>query len=430
PRILVTAASAPDYATEQIALGGLDAEASRELAAAHLALAAGDEVAPDGRTIRAFTAGLPGAIEQLAGWIASGDSPFELPPLLVDQVSVRVHRLDVTARRVLQAVAACGSVAPRWLVESCLAPEELAALDEPTWTGLLVASEETLTIPSELVASVVWACTPADVRRRLHRRVFDALSATGAPPALLGHHAEHAGELKAAYRHSVAAAAAAERLFDDPGAARWYGRAIAMARELEARGIPSAPGELVTASLQLAAVLRRSGQPKLALGALDEAELRPLDDRQRAAAGRTRALIALDAGDPAGAAADLQAAAGAALRAGDRDALCAIYLDLAIALDGAGRTAEAEAELEQAIDVITAGQGLAGASGPEGLWRVAEDLAGRRAGRGDAAGARALASAALVLAERGGWPHARERLTALLAGLARGGRGDPTTEGG
>ncbi|HTE54942.1 MAG TPA: protein kinase [Kofleriaceae bacterium] len=411
-RVLVTAREVPDFATRVIQLSGLDSGPARELITA---LVGGEHPVPDPATVTSLTSGSPAALEQLAGWIARGDSPAGVPALLVDLVSVRINRLDVAARRVLQAVSVHGSVAQRWVVEASLSPEELVTLSDRGWqTGLLVVEPATLTIPSDLVASVVWACTPADVRRRLHRRALDSLS-TLATPGVLAHHAEQSGEIKRAYRHYMTAGADAVRRFDDRGAARWYARGAAMARELESRGVPGAPAELVDALLHLAEVMRLAGDWRAAGGALDEAEGQTRTDRQRALAERTRGMLALAVGDAAAAVAALETAAGAALRAGDRDTLCQIYLDLAQALERAGRPAEATTELVQAIDVLTLGEGLARATGPERLWRVGLALAERYATAGRWAEARQTAGQALSFARQGGWPHARGRLFALLA---------------
>lgn len=411
-RVLVTAREAPVFASRVIQLSGLGSGPARELITA---LVGGAHPVPDPATVESLTAGSPAAIEQLAGWIARGESPAGVPALLVDLVSVRVNRLDVAARRVLQAVAVHGSVAPRWVVEASLSPEELVALSDASWqTGLLAVEPGTLTIPSELVASVVWACTPADVRRRLHRRALDSLSVQAAP-SVLANHAEQAGEIKRAYRHYMTAGTDAVRRFDDRGAARWYGRAAAMARELEGRGVPGAAAELVDALLQLAEVMRLAGEWRTASIALDEAEGQTRTDRQRAIGERTRGMLAMSMNEPHAAVLSLETAAGAALRAGDRETLCQIYLDLAQALDRAGRPGDAIAELVQAIDVLTLGEGLARATGPERLWRVGLALAERLAAAGRPGEARQVASQALSFARQGGWPHARGRLFALLA---------------
>ncbi len=421
PRVLLTSREAPGFPAELLALAGLEPGPARELA---VALTGAPRAVPEPAAVALLTAGVPAAVEQLAGWINRGDSPQEMPSLLVDVVSVRVNRLDVAARRILQAVAAHGTVAPRWMVESCV-PDELEALADPVWTGLLVADQDNFTIPSELVATVVWACTPADVRRRLHRHVLDQLG-TSAPPGLLGHHAEQAGELRRAHTHYLEAGGEAERRFDDLGAALWYGRAVATARELESRGLPDAALDVVEGSLRLAEVLRHADQPRLATGALDEAMTRHTSDRQRAAAQRTRGLIDLRTGDFDSAIHHLEVAAGAALRAGERETLCQIYLDLARSLDRAGQGDRAIAELEQAIDVVTGGSGLSVTGGPERLWRIGLALAERLAagGRHDRAGE--LAGQVLDLARRSGAACAAARSLALLATVSEM-RGDHAT---
>jgi tetratricopeptide (TPR) repeat protein len=171
---------------------------------------------------------------------------------------------------------------------------------------------------------------------------------------------------------------------------------------------------VVEGSLRLAEVLRHADQPRLAAGALDEAMTRHVSDRQRALAQRTRGLIDLRTGDFDSAVRHLEMAAGAALRAGEREALCQIYLDLARALELAGRAEAAITELEQAIDVVTGGSGLAG-SGPDRLWRVGLGLAERLANAGRHGRARELGAQVLDLARRTGGACAAARSLALLA---------------
>jgi tetratricopeptide (TPR) repeat protein len=411
-RIVVTARTDPGIAgAEVMELPGLTPLHARELAA----LLAGPTTAiPDPETVHALTAGSPAAIEQLAGWLEMGNVAADAPPTLVDMVAVRVNRLPAVARRVLQAVAIHGTVAPRWLAEACLGAEELDALEHSRWTGLLRFDDDEIRIPSELVAHVILECTPADVRRRLHWRALEALGETGSI-GVLAHHAEQAGEIARAFDHSMHAGHDSVRRFDDPGASVWYGRAIAMARELHARGLPEASGDVIDASILLAEVLRMSGEPSLAIGVLDEAELFQPEDPQRARMERQRGLAALLFADTEAALHHLQASIGRAIRGGDPEFLCQAYLDLARALDDTGRGAQAMTELEQAIDLITLGQGLGAPAAPTALWRVACALAERQLNAGDPPRARATAMAALSHARRVGFPHARGRVSALLA---------------
>lgn len=413
-RIVVTGQRSPDLEVEPVEiveLDGLPPQHARELAAL---LAGPAHDVPDALAIHAITGGSPTAVEQVAGWIQLGNSTADVPSSLVDLVSVRVNRLPAPARRVLQAVAAHGTVAPRWLVDAMLGGDEMRALDDALWTGLLVVETDALTIPSDLVASVITACTPADVRRRLHRRALEALGDSGAP-GIRGHHAEHAGEIGRAYQLFVSAGDDAVRRFDDPGAAVWYGRAVATARELHGRGCPDAAGQLVDASVLLAEVLRQSGERRLAVGVLDEAELFQPTDRQRAMLSRSRGVIARAEGDTKTAARMLQLAIGDGMRSGERNFLCQCYLDLVRVLDDDGRMREATAELEQAVDVITMGEGLRSTAAPPRLWRLGMTLAERKLRAGEAAKAKEIALAASAWATRVGNAHARGRIAALLA---------------
>jgi serine/threonine-protein kinase len=411
-RLVLTSRKPLDLGGEVVVVAPLTPATSRELVVA----VANSKHVPDGRSLFDLTGGVPEALEQVAGWLARGNSAADLPSLLVDLMSIRINRLDVAARRVLQAVAVHGNVASRSLVIPALNAGEVAAIDTVEWHGLLVVEPDVLTIPSPLLASVVWASTPADVRRRLHWRAFEALG-DGGPPGPRAHHAEHAGELRRAFDLYLRAGHDAARRFDDPGAAAWYGRAVATARELHARGVYNAAEELVDASLLLAEILRLCGQHGLALGTLDEAALHGTSDRQRAVADRVRGLIALATGDPAKAVDWLQQAVGAALRAGQRNMLCQTYIDLADALHGMGDLERAIAELDQAIDVITLGEGMKTVNPPDRLWRVGKALAEKLQAAGRLPEAREMALAALAHARRLGWQHAQGRISALLASI-------------
>jgi hypothetical protein len=108
-------------------------------------------------------------------------------------------------------------------------------------------------------------------------------------------------------------------------------------------------------------------------------------------------------------------AAGAALRAGDRETLCQIYLDLSRSLERAGQGDRAITELEQAIDVVTAGSGLTGDGGPDRLWRIGLALAELLASAGRHARARDLAGQVAALARKTGAGCAAARSLAFQA---------------
>jgi serine/threonine-protein kinase len=407
-RLLVTAEEPPTLPRQELLrLAGLTPSSARALLRS---LVVKERAIPDAPAVHALTGGVPSAIEQVGGWLAMGNTAASLPSLFVDLVSVRINRLPATARRVLQAAAIHGTVAPRWLVESTLGEEELAVLDQTDWTGLLTLSEEAMTIRNTVVAAVVDACTPADVRRRLHRRALEALGQRG-PAAIRARHAEAAGEVARALDLYFEAGHDAVRRFDDAGATVWYERALAMARELQKRGVPSSSRLAGDASILLAEVLRYSGKSGLAIRVLEEAEQFGPDARQRAALERQGALCA----EPGEALRRLECAVGLSIRAGDLELLCQCYLDLVRELRNADRPNDARHELEQAIDVITAGSGLAAVRGPERLWRLSLTLAELELLTGNHARAREHAEATLAHVEHCAHTHARGRVRTLLA---------------
>ncbi len=406
---------------EVLELKGLPPEHARDLTER---LAGSSHTIPDASAIYAITGGSPAAVEQLAGWIRLGHGVSNIPSLLVDLVSIRVNRLPAEARRVLQAVAIHGTLAPRTMVESTLEPAERVALLDTSWTGLLNVGLETLTIPTDLVAQVILACTPGDVRRNLHLRALMAYGQHG-PSGIRGHHAEQAGALEAAYDLYIEAGNDAVRRFDDPGAAVWHGRAVACARAMHAVGTDGARARLAGASVLLAEVLRQSGELGLAAGVCEEAKQFSPNDQQRAMIHRTLGVIAYSADDYERSAEYLQLAIGDSLRAGDREFLCQCYLDLTASLEKQGRRAEAMKELEEGINVITLGDGLRTTHGPDRLWRLGLKLAEQKLVQGYTASALIIAQSSLALTKLSHSKHAQGRLSAMMARIceAAGERG-------
>ncbi len=371
----------------------------------------------DRETIAVYevTGGLPARVEQLGGWMQMGNNPDSVPRVVTDLVSLRINRLPASARRVLQAVAIHGTVAPTTLVLHTLGESEPPALPASTWSGLLILEDDYISIPSQLVATLVKESTPAKVRRTLHLRALQALEGK-APRGILGHHAEHCGQRDEAYEHYIKAGHSAVKRFDDHGAAFWYGQALSVARQLQSRGSPHEERKFVRAANHLADVLRCTQQYGLANGILDEAEAFDPEPDQVARIERTRGRIALANGDANSGVGHLRYGIGIAMRIGDRSYLCQTYIELARAIDRLGNTQAAIAELNQAIDVITAGQGLPIAYGPDSLWRVGLQLAERYLRINKTKQAESAALAALEQAQHNtDCGSGRGRLSALLA---------------
>lgn len=412
-RVIVTAPT-PDDApatTSAMAIAPLSPTSTRELTES---LTGADLPLPTADVLHDLTAGSPGAIEHVAGWLLTGNNAATAPSLLVDLVSIRVNRLDAGARCILQAVAVHGTAAPRWLVVATAGDGPLPPLDDATWTGLLADDGDELAIPSELVANVVMACTPADVKRTLHARALQALDGR-APAGVLGHHAEHAGHLEHAHTFFAAAANDAIARFDDSSARRYYQRATGIARRLLDRGARGAPAMFVHDAVQLAGLLRLSGDLGMASALLRDAEQLCNNDGERAALDGSRGKLAITAGNGAEAIDCLRRAIGSALKAGDRDFLCTAYLDLVAAMDREGQSSSATAELAEAIDVITMGEGLRSNGAPPRLWFLGMRLAERQLRAKDPPAACKTALDALEQARRIGSARGRGRLSTLLA---------------
>lgn len=412
-RLLVTAEdrSAAPPGAEILLLGGLPPQCARDLA---LALSGTAAALPTALALHSLTEGSPAAIEQLAGWIATGNSPAHAPTMLVDLITLRINRLPPAARRLLQAVAIHGTVASRAVVEEMLRDPALVAQAAPGWPGLLVIEATELTIPTALVASVIHACTPADVRRDLHARALVALG-EAAPLGVRAHHAAGAGELDRAFHDFLEAGRDAARRFDDPGAIVWFGRALSAGRALAARGRAEAGVQCIGASLELAEALRRCGECALAGGVLDETGMFAPELHDAALIALARGKIALAGTAPRQAAGHLRLAIGAALRTGDRITLCEAYMELARALERAGLPDQALAELNQGLDMLTQGEDPRTAAVPDNFWRLCIDLAERLLRDRRTEEAAHITRAAVAQSQRTRSTRARARSLALLA---------------
>jgi serine/threonine protein kinase len=115
----------------------------------------------------------------------------------------------------------------------------------------------------------------------------------------------------------------------------------------------------------------------------------------------------------------LRSAIGASIVAGDINAIASSYLELARSLVAERHADIAVWELEQAVDVLTAGDGPATETPPSPLWRVLLALATIYDGIGEARRARTTARHAWRAANQAHSPTGRNRASALLQKLAQ-----------
>ena len=111
---------------------------------------------------------------------------------------------------------------------------------------------------------------------------------------------------------------------------------------------------------------------------------------------------------------------GSAIAVGDTDEIANSYLALARSLVGEWNLSLAARELEQAVDVLTAGAGAETAAPPPSLWRVLLALAAVYDGLGDPVRSRATTRRAQSAAIYVHCATGRDRARALLQRLVRG----------
>jgi DNA-binding CsgD family transcriptional regulator/tetratricopeptide (TPR) repeat protein len=225
-----------------------------------LRLIAGDDVPADvADRIWLRSDGNPMFVEELYAEAPGDDGPRRL----VDVLLARVGRLDGTATRLVEAAAVAGRpVDERLLADVLDVPE--SDLEEPLRAALaegvlvLDARSERSRFRHELLREVVEGRLLPGARRRLHERFARRLEArpdladpspVGAAGELALHFAE-AGLPDEAYRHSVAAAGAAEAVHAYADAHRHLERALALETRL-AEGTP-ATGERVALRIRAA----------------------------------------------------------------------------------------------------------------------------------------------------------------------------------
>lgn len=364
-----------------------------------------------------ITGGVAGHVEHLLRFLAEGGDLEHAPTTMPDLVVARLGLLPRQTSLALQAAAVFGAEAALDATARLAALGELSreALAVAERGGLVVVDGELVRFSSVLIRDVVYDSTPAHVRRQLHVAAIDELVAQGAPPAVLGPHHEAAGHRAEAVTHLVAAGDQAARQLDERGAADLYQRALVQARHSLTAGDLS-PATLVTVSIKLAEALRLVGELALARGVLHEAETwGDQGPRLSALLQRASGQLAAAETEPTAAIPHLQRAVGAAIATGDGELIAETYLDLAGVMIRVDKSTGARRELEEAIDMVTLGEGPGAGRGPRNLWRLTLKLAQLAMAEGDLARAVQLGELTLAHAQRVNARAGAARVQSLLA---------------
>lgn len=396
------------------------------------------EAMPDAATLERLTAGIPARITHLVRYLVEGGSLAHAPESLGDIIAARLGLLPRDALLLCQGAAVFGSEVERELLRTVLRknvdeasglsgskPGEAfeRALELVCDRGLLVESDGRLSFHQALVRDICYDATPADVRRTLHECAAQALHADSASAAVLGHHHEMAGHRAQAAELLMLAGDGAVHQLDDLGASTLYQRAMAAARQvLLADDDADNRIRFVTLSVRLADVLRVGGEVALARGVVEEARGycgdAPLLEAQLL---RASSHLSLAEGDTAGAVATVRRALGLAIPNGNMDLIAELYLDLSHVHLRNGSPEVAMGELEEAVDLLTLGEGIDANGGPEAMWRLLLRMAqlGTSLASGELEQRRAvkLGEAALRQAQRVRSRLGMARVQSMLASL-------------
>ncbi len=388
---------------------------------AHLSSRARSDM-PTAAGMMQLAGGHPGHILQLVRFIVEGGSVDSAPRGLADLISARLDHLPAEATRVCQAAAVFGNEVQLSLLAAVTsglvnASELRSALSLLEARGILSEQYEVIRFEQQLVRDVVYESIPANTRLDLHRDAGLVLEQQTRDAAVLGHHAELAGKIRRAAELLAAAGDAAVRQLDDRGAIELYTRALSAARELMlAEDERQTRERFVSTSVKLADALRAVGRFALARGIVSEARAASSElPLYRVQLSRAAAHLAGSIGETDAALAGMREAIGQAIMLGNGDLLIELYLDLAALSLGAGQSQLAATELEEGIDLVTGGEGVAADSGPRGLWYLILRLGQLRASLEDPTSAIALGEHAARHAERAGSRVGMARASALLA---------------
>ena len=225
-----------------------------------------DDTAPAGR-LRT-----PLFLEQLVALGVSELHEEGAPVRLADAVLARFERLDISARRLLQAIAVLGDSAPLEWVRELSRGSDMGSLDALRADGLVEVQGETILICHPFVRELVETSIPAEHRKELHTTALQVAAGHGAPLEVRAEHAWRAAELMSALVLLERMGDAAVRRGDGPAAVLAFRRGLELARrELLLTGETSLDRAIVSFSRKLGDALDIAGDPAGADGVLREA---------------------------------------------------------------------------------------------------------------------------------------------------------------
>lgn len=207
-----------------------------------------------------------------------------MPTRLADAVMLRIERLDISSRRLLQAAVVLGDSCPLdWLKEVASAGD-LAALETLTRLGLLFVIRDRVEVVHPFVRELVETAIPAEARKELHARALEVLATHGAILEARAQHAFKAGEPTIALLLLERIGDEALARGDASAATLAYRRGLDLARrELLYSGDITLDRALVTFSRKLGQALEARGDVSEADGVLREAlELAGPSNKERA----------------------------------------------------------------------------------------------------------------------------------------------------